>query len=177
MTGQVLDYSIQTNEGIISGDDSQRYRFAGADWPGASAPVRGTLVDFDIEDGNRAVSIYLVDAVAPPATPVAQQPPTVAVPVAQQPPPVQPYPTPPTYQQPAASGGKVRMTAALLALLLGGFGIHKFYLGESGAGIVRLILTIIIITWPVSAVLALIDAIKLFQMTDADFERQYNGGV
>ena len=164
MTGQVLDYSIQTNEGFISGDDSQRYRFAGSDWPGASAPVRGTRVDFDIQDGNRAVSSYLVDAVAPPAAPVAQQPP-----------PVQPYQTPPAYQQPAASGGKVRMTAALLALLLGGFGIHKFYLGESGAGIVRLILTIIIITWPVSAVLALIDAIKLFQMTDADFDRQYNG--
>jgi hypothetical protein len=29
----------------------------------------------------------------------------------------------------------------------------------------------------ISIVMALIDAIKLFQMTDADFERQYNGGV
>lgn len=69
MTGQVLDYSIQTNEGIISGDDSQRYRFAGSDWPASSAPTRGTLVDFDIAEGNRAVSIYLVEPIAPPAIP------------------------------------------------------------------------------------------------------------
>ena len=85
MTGQVLDYSIQTNEGIISGDDSQRYRFVGSDWPGASVPVRGTLVDFDIADGNRAVSIYLAEPSAPPAVPqqtaVSQQSaPVVAVP-------------------------------------------------------------------------------------------------
>ena len=66
MTGQVLDYSIQTNEGVISGDDHQRYRFAGSDWPEASAPTRGTLVDFDIAEGNRAVSIYVVEPIAPP---------------------------------------------------------------------------------------------------------------
>lgn len=73
MTGQVLDYSIQTNEGVISGDDHQRYRFAGADWPSSSVPTRGTLVDFDIAEGNRAVSIYLITdaspAVSSPAPP------------------------------------------------------------------------------------------------------------
>ena len=164
MTGQVLDYSIQTNEGIISGDDSQRYRFAGSDWPGASVPTRGTLVDFDIAEGNRAVSIYLAEPIAPPAiTQQSAQP--IAAPVTQQ----------PAVSAPSGSR-KDRSTAALLALLAGGLGIHKFYLGEKG-GVLRIILTCTGIGFFVSGLLGLLDALKLFQMSDAEFDRQYNGGV
>jgi TM2 domain-containing membrane protein YozV len=161
MTGQVLDFSIQTNEGIISGDDSQRYRFAGADWPGGSTPVRGTLVDFDIAEGNRATSIYLVEPIASPAVPQTAS----ARPVS------------PQSAPQATTGGKVRTTAAILALVLGGLGVHKFYLGEMGKGILYFVLAIFIFTMIISIVMALIDAIKLFQMTDADFDRQYNGGA
>ena len=157
MTGQVLDYSIQTNEGVISGDDHQRYRFAGSDWPGASVPTRGTLVDFDIADGNRATSIYLVEPIAPPAIPQQAAP-------AQQ------------YQRSTATaptGSKVRTTAAILSI----FGIGKFYLGEPGAGILRIVLYCTMIGAPVSAILCIMDMVKLLQMTDADFDRQYNGGA
>ena len=35
---------------------------------------------------------------------------------------------------------KDKTTAALLAFFLGGFGVHKFYLGEKG-GVLRIILT------------------------------------
>ena len=159
MTGQVLDYSIQTNEGVISGDDHQRYRFAGSDWPGAAAPVRGTLVDFDIADGNRAVSIYLVEPIAPPAVP-------------QQSAPVQ------QYQPSTATTGnrKDRNTAAVLAILLGGVGANKFYLGEKG-GVLRIVLTCTCIGYPIAGILGIMDGIKLLQMSDADFDRQYNGGV
>lgn len=38
-----------------------------------------------------------------------------------------------------APNGKNRITAALLALFLGGFGVHKFYLGQSGVGIIYLL--------------------------------------
>ena len=31
MKGHTLDFSVQTNSGIISGDDNQRYTFHGAD--------------------------------------------------------------------------------------------------------------------------------------------------
>lgn len=34
---------------------------------------------------------------------------------------------------------KSRITAALLAILFGGIGIHKFYIGKSGQGIIYLI--------------------------------------
>ena len=33
---------------------------------------------------------------------------------------------------------KDKTTAAILAFFLGGFGVHKFYLGESGLGIIYL---------------------------------------
>ena len=68
---------------------------------------------------------------------------------------------------------KSKMTAALLAFFLGGFGAHKFYLGEKG-GVLRIILTCTIIGAPVAGILALIDFIKLLTMDDAAFNRQYN---
>jgi len=49
MKGQILDYSIQTNSGIISGDDQNRYNFTGAEWRGQRPPTRGDRVDFDID--------------------------------------------------------------------------------------------------------------------------------
>jgi uncharacterized RDD family membrane protein YckC len=57
MTGQILDYSIQTNSGAISGDDGNRYSFTGADWQEAGAPQPGTRVDFEA-NGNVAAGIY-----------------------------------------------------------------------------------------------------------------------
>lgn len=147
MTGQVLDYSVQSNEGIISGDDSHRYRFVGSDWPGATAPIRGTLVDFDVRDGNHAVSIYLIQPTTP-ATSVASA-------------------------APAPDGPKNRMTAAMLAWTVGVFGVHKFYLGEKG-GVLRIILSCTFIGLPVSGILAALDAMKLLGMSDEQFNRQYN---
>lgn len=57
MTGQILDYSIQTNTGFISGDDGNRYTFTGADWEESGPPRVGTRVDFASE-GNVATAIY-----------------------------------------------------------------------------------------------------------------------
>lgn len=54
--------------------------------------------------------------------------------------------------------GKDKTTAGILALLLGGFGVHNFYLGESKKGVVKILLC-----WTgISSILALIDAIKIF---------------
>ena len=57
MRGTVLNFSIQTNQGFISGDDGKRYSFVGSDWNFSDAPIQGARVDFDVDD-NRAVSIY-----------------------------------------------------------------------------------------------------------------------
>ena len=58
MKGKILDFSIQSNSGAISGEDGERYNFDGADWSGDSPPTRGMSVDFSIED-NQAKEIYL----------------------------------------------------------------------------------------------------------------------
>ncbi|OJY74668.1 MAG: hypothetical protein BGP12_06860 [Rhodospirillales bacterium 70-18] len=41
-------------------------------------------------------------------------------------------------QQPSE---KLRLVALLLAILFGGFGVHRFYVGKVGTGIVQLLLT------------------------------------
>ncbi len=57
MKGQVLDFSVQSNSGIISGTDGARYNFSGSEWKEAIAPSRGMHVDFESQGAN-AVSIY-----------------------------------------------------------------------------------------------------------------------
>ncbi len=66
------------------------------------------------------------------------------------------------------SNGKSRITAALLALFVGWLGIHKFYLGRGVAGVLYLL------TLGGLGILALIDAIMLFSMSDEDFEVKYS---
>ena len=43
---------------------------------------------------------------------------------------------------PMTEGRKSKMTAAILGILVGGFGIHRFYLGYTAIGIIQIIVTI-----------------------------------
>ncbi|MFW1810914.1 DUF805 domain-containing protein [Acinetobacter ursingii] len=58
MKGIILDFSIQTNTGIISGDDSTRYHFLGNEWKETVAPQRGMKVDFDLNAQGQAIGVY-----------------------------------------------------------------------------------------------------------------------
>ena len=58
MKGTILDFSIQTNTGIISGDDQNRYTFLGSEWKDASSPQRGVKVDFDLNATGQAIGVY-----------------------------------------------------------------------------------------------------------------------
>lgn len=65
---------------------------------------------------------------------------------------------------------KSKKTAGWLALLLGGIGVHRFYLGQTGLGFVYLLFF-----WTgVPMLVSLIDAIVFFSMSRADFDRKYN---
>jgi TM2 domain-containing membrane protein YozV len=65
---------------------------------------------------------------------------------------------------------KSKGTAALLCFFLGGIGVHKFYLGENGAGIVYLLFC-----WTfIPGIIAFIEFIMLLLMSDADFNMKYN---
>jgi TM2 domain-containing membrane protein YozV len=65
--------------------------------------------------------------------------------------------------------GKSRIAAALLAFFLGGFGIHKFYLGRVGQGIIYLLFC-----WTlIPAFISFIEFIVYLTMTDEAFEQKY----
>ncbi len=59
MNGKILHFDPNSREGVISGDDGNRYRFIGPDWHDSSTPVSGLTVDF-IADGARARDVYRV---------------------------------------------------------------------------------------------------------------------
>jgi len=63
-----------------------------------------------------------------------------------------------------------RSTAAIFAFFLGGLGIHKFYLGQSGSGIVYLLFC-----WTlIPAIVGFIEGIVYLSMSDVTFNAKYN---
>lgn len=72
---------------------------------------------------------------------------------------------------PVPTTTKSKSTAALLALFVGGVGVHKFYLGQTGAGIVYLLFF-----WTfIPALVAFIEALVLFGMSDREFATKFPG--
>lgn len=65
---------------------------------------------------------------------------------------------------------KEKNVAGILALFLGGLGIHRFYLGQTGLGIFYLIFCWFPLMW----IIGLIDAIAFFSMDQEVFDRKYN---
>lgn len=118
--GRIIDYSVQTNSGLISGDSGMRYSFSGTEWHGSSnaIPSAGTEVEFTAI-GEAATGIYPVSTGAP-ATPYR-----------------------PIQTAPAYPNAKSKIAAGILAILLGGLGIHKFYLGYTAQGLILLAASLI----------------------------------
>lgn len=66
-------------------------------------------------------------------------------------------------------GHHSKLAAALLAFFLGGFGVHKFYLGQVGWGIAYLLLC-----WTfLPMVASIVDGIVYLTMSDEAFVRRY----
>lgn len=42
-----------------------------------------------------------------------------------------------------AAAPKTKLVAGLLGIFLGGFGAHKFYLGDNKAGVIRLVVSVV----------------------------------
>lgn len=64
-----------------------------------------------------------------------------------------------------------KVVASLFAFFLGGFGAHKFYLGETGWGIAYLLFTWTGIPW----LAGFIEFFTLLIGSDEDFDRKFNG--
>ncbi len=64
---------------------------------------------------------------------------------------------------------KPRVVAILLAIFLGGIGLHRFYMNRPGSGIIY-----ILFCWTfIPAIVALVEAILLLLMTDHEFDERY----
>ena len=75
--------------------------------------------------------------------------------------------TRPTWK-PTPKPTKNKVAAGVLALLLGGIGIHKFYTGAWGWGLVYIVLC-----WTaVPALLALVEGIRYLTLSDIDFQQK-----
>lgn len=64
---------------------------------------------------------------------------------------------------------KNKLVAGILAILLGGLGVHKFYLGQTGKGIVYLLLC-----WTyIPGILGFIEGIIILCSNDENFQIKY----
>lgn len=64
---------------------------------------------------------------------------------------------------------KNKIVAAILAIILGGLGIHKFYLGQSGKGVLYLIFC-----WTyIPAIIGFIEGITILCSNDENFQIKY----
>ena len=71
-----------------------------------------------------------------------------------------------------AGRGKDKTAAGILGILLGGFGVHQFYLGSVGTGVILIAATLV--TCGIGAILGLVEGILLLTMSDEDFNKRYN---
>lgn len=68
-----------------------------------------------------------------------------------------------------ATGNRNKWVAILLAFFLGVFGIHKFYLGRTGLGVLYLLFC-----WTgIPAIVGIVEAVIYLTMTDAEFDAKY----
>lgn len=87
-----------------------------------------------------------------------------------------------TYNVSSTVSTKNKTTAGILGILLGGLGIHKFYLGYTAQGLIPLLANTVglLITWPMLfipnyliGIIGLIEGILYLTKSDEEFEQTY----
>ena len=68
-----------------------------------------------------------------------------------------------------------KLVAGILGILLGGLGIHKFYLGMTNPGLIMLLVTVLTCGagGAVMGVIGLVEGILYLTKSDEDFEKTY----
>lgn len=118
--------------------------------PDARRPSPQDPVDGTPAPAAPAPEATAPEAPAPPPPPAPEAPaPEAPAPPPPPPPPVYPQPYTAGYQQPYGNPAnldplaKSKMAAGLLGIFLGGFGIHRFYLGFTTIGILQIVVTVL----------------------------------
>lgn len=106
MKGQVITFDEETNKGLISGHDGNRYSFTRMDWTKKEIqPKVRSEVDFEVSDDGSAKDIIALSG--------------------------------------GAAEEKSRTAYVLLAIFVGPIGIHNFYAGYKGKGVVQLLISVL----------------------------------
>lgn len=71
---------------------------------------------------------------------------------------------------PESEAGSKRLVAGILGILLGGLGVHRFYLGDTMGGIYRILANIACFA---GSIIGLVEGIIYITKSDADFDRIY----
>ncbi len=64
-----------------------------------------------------------------------------------------------------------RIPAGICGILLGGFGVHRFILGDTKGGVIRLAITIV--TCGAAGIIGLVEGIIYLTKSDQDFYQTY----
>ena len=165
MRGQILVFNEQKEAGAIVTDDGRRFLFHITDWQDVVPPDRGMAVSFMLDADNRAHQVQLaLPEPMPNATTAA--------------------PTPmPASGPPLALRPKRKPVSTLLALFLGFFGAHRFYMGAWGWGLVQLLGVPMVIgilfalVPPIGGLLyfaafafVVVESVRYIWMSDAEFD-------
>jgi TM2 domain-containing membrane protein YozV len=71
-----------------------------------------------------------------------------------------------------ADSGSKRMTAGILAILVGWLGAHRFYMGDTKGGIIRILTNLLCL----GGIIGLVEGIIYLTKTDAEFHEIYEVG-
>ena len=76
---------------------------------------------------------------------------------------------PPPYNQ--AEVANKKMMTGILGIVLGGFGVHRFLLGDTTGGIIRIVITFV--TCGAGSIIGLVEGILYLIKTDEQFYQEY----
>lgn len=71
-------------------------------------------------------------------------------------------------------GSEKKLVAGILGILLGGLGVHRFYLGDMTGGIIRIV--IMLVTCGIGGWLGIIEGIIYLTKSDQEFVDTYING-
>ena len=152
------------------------YKFIGADGqqygPVNLEQIRRWLAE------NRLRADTLVQAEGSPDWKPLNSFPELAAELKSTPPTITPPTAPPPWVPAPNPRASNKIPAGICGIILGSFGVHKFILGYTGAGILMLLITVLScgILSPLTHLIGLIEGIIYLAKTDDDFVRTYVDG-
>jgi TM2 domain-containing membrane protein YozV len=73
-----------------------------------------------------------------------------------------------------SEAGQKKLVAGILGIVLNGLGVHRFYLGDTKGGIIRIVISVL--TCGVGGIIGIIEGIIYLTKSDEEFQKIYIEG-